>query len=132
GSGSGTVARRRWWRWWRARRSALEVVPRKFRLEDRPEVGGRRERRAQELVHADEHARDDHAETLREAERQSFRGAARPRLGDHVAGHLEKRGRHAGETAEELSTGGLAAGGRSGKEDEETGGEDERSCHGAS
>src|ERR1043166_3103678 len=120
GSGSGAVARRRWWWRRRARRLVLEVVPGKFRLEDGPVVGGRRERGAQELGHADEHSRNDHAETLREAERQSFRRAARPRLGNHVARHFQKGGRHAGETAEELSTRRLGVGRWSdGEEDQE-------------
>src|SRR5438876_5863 len=77
------------------RAAALEVAPRELGAEDRLVARRERKGRRHELPHAHQGARDDHAETLGEAERDTLAVAARAALGDDVARHLEDGGRHA-------------------------------------
>src|SRR3989475_11056929 len=94
------------------RAAALEVAPRELGAEDRLVARRERKGRRHELPHAHQGARDDHAETLGEAERDTLAVAARAALGDDVARHLEDGGRHAGEPAPELARCRLRPGGR--------------------
>src|SRR5207245_2278398 len=81
------------------------------RAQDRLMARRERERRGEEPPDAHQGARDDHAEPLREAERDALAVAARAALGHDVARHLQDRGRHASEPAPELAGGRLRAGG---------------------
>src|SRR5438094_317166 len=65
--------------------AALEVTPRELGAQDRLIAGRERERRGEELPDAHQGARDDHAEPLREAERDALAVAARAALGHDVA-----------------------------------------------
>src|SRR5436190_20336438 len=107
--------------------AALEVTPRELGAPDRLIAGRERERRGEELPDAHQGARDDHAEPLREAERDALAVAARAALGHDVARHLQDRGRHASEPAPELAGGRLRAGGRGEEENQRC--KCEPACH---
>src|SRR2546427_5816447 len=111
------------------RAAALEVAPRELGAEDRLVARRERKGRRHELPHAHQGARDDHAETLGEAERDTLAIAARAALGDDVARHLEDGGRHAGEPARELAGRRLRPGGRGQEKRERC--EREPASHGA-
>src|SRR2546426_3861897 len=88
----------------------LEVAPRILGREWRTESRRLWERSRHHLVHPDQLARDDHPETLREADGHAHRTVLLG-LGHRVARKLEDARGHFGQPATELVRRGLRAGG---------------------
>ena len=88
-------------------RRRLRSNPRKFRLDDGFETGGRLERRREKFVDPHELSNHELPESKNEAERNARPRTVLTALGHHIARNLQKTGRHRRQTAPGFSSRGV-------------------------